>query len=105
MEDPTLLPGYKMLIDTRQGTNIKISETDIAQTASFYKGYQAKVRGVQIAVLAGKGFEKARLYERTVQPLGMNVIVFANFDTACTWLSLDRKLVSGWLAQLQKGDA
>jgi hypothetical protein len=100
MEDPDLPRRYKLLIDVRKAGDINVSEQDVKGLADFYQDYSDQIKGVQVAILAGDEFDKARLYEKTVQPLGMNVIAFANFDTACLWLNLDRKLVSEWIEQL-----
>ena len=102
MAAPNLPRNYKMLIDARKAEKIKLSLEDIQEIVEFYRAYQDTIKGAQVAMLAGAFFDRARIYEKYVQPLGMNVIVFANFDTACTWLNLDRALVNEHIEQLQR---
>jgi len=90
-----------MIIDARKAGEIKIVPEDISEIVDFYQAYQDKVNGTRVAILAGTFFGKAKLYEKNVQPLGMNVIVFANFDTACLWLNLDRRMVTECNKRLQ----
>ncbi|MBN2502695.1 MAG: hypothetical protein JXB38_18090 [Anaerolineales bacterium] len=102
MEAPNLPRNFKMLIDARKVSAFKIGPENVDEIVDFYETYQDKVNGVRVAMLAGAFFKEAKMYERNVQPLGMNVIVFANFDTACTWLNLDQGLVNEYLQQLQQ---
>lgn len=102
MEDPNLPRNYKLLIDARKAGEAKITEEEIKDIVGFYKDYAAKVNGTQVAAIAGPVFEKARVYEKYAQLIGMNVIVFTNLDTACMWLDLDREIVNACIRQLQE---
>ena len=101
MEAPNLPRKFKLLTDVRKVDDVKITVEENKDMASFYDDYITKVSGAQVAVLAGAVFDRARRFENYAQSLGMNVIVFTNFDTACMWLNLDRKMVSEWIEQLR----
>ena len=69
--------------------DLSIDESGIKQAAEFIGSNLLKTTGRRVAVVAGKEFDRSKLFENLVKSHLLNVIVFNDLSTACTWLGID----------------
>jgi hypothetical protein len=92
--DPGFAQTKVHLVDVSRGTaDPSIGEAEIQGVLDFISGSGAPTAGRKIAIVAGEEFARLRLYERLAEPLQLNVIVFNDLGTACTWLGIDPREV------------
>lgn len=89
LQDTSISPGAIVLADCRkvifETTPDKVFEMTDNHKLIHNKTYLSKIA---VIVKDDDGFSKARIFAEQTAALGVNTIVFSNFDIACTWLGL-----------------
>ena len=90
ISDPDFPSTRMQVVDLRSATgDPSIDESGIKQAAEFIGSDPVKTTGRKVAVVAGKEFNRSKLFENLVKSHFQNVIVFNDLPTACTWLGID----------------
>jgi hypothetical protein len=89
LQDESIFPGAKVFADARQATFTETSYDLIHELSDLYGESDNKTSLSTLAILiSGADFDKARIYAEQAQKHGVRIIVFSNFDVACTWLGM-----------------
>jgi len=90
--DPAIPSQHITLIDTRDVTELRLSEEDIEKIASFTMLHSSRIVAKQLAIVTRGDRETALAaqYERIAATFKENTIVFYNIDVACKWLGIPR---------------
>jgi len=101
--DPDWPPPRRLHLTDLHGTTLDASmeEAVIEKAAQLYGEHQDKVVGMKVAIVAGKAFNKAVIFERVISRYGATAIVFNFLDSACTWLGIDNDEMKRSLQQLR----
>jgi hypothetical protein len=98
MKDAELQPGGKVIVDLSNATmDESIGDAEIREFTELYGPYRELVAGTRVGIVAGAEFARSRVYERFAQVYGINVIVFNDVHTACTWLGVDARSAKEWI--------
>jgi hypothetical protein len=81
--------------------DVSMDEATIEKAAEIYGTHQDKIAGMKVAIVAGKSFNKAVVFERVISHYGATAIVFNFPDTACKWLGVNHEEVKRTLQQLR----
>lgn len=98
LTDPDLPPGVRLLTDVALASFEGIGEKEFNELIALYQEHRGKVAGVKMAIVTTQDFRKARLYERMVASVSINVIVFNQLDHACTWLGIGAEEAQTWIS-------
>jgi hypothetical protein len=100
--DPDWPPPRRLHLTDLHTTSLDVSmdEAIIEKAAEIYGEHRDQIAGMKVAIVAGKSFNKAVLFERAIARYGATAIVFNFLDSACRWLGIDFKEVRQTLRQL-----
>lgn len=89
LNDPTLRPPMKVLVDARHVYfEDAIGTPFIQEVCDLYLQYPYAWKQTKIAVVPGKEFDRVATYARVVTVSGLCTIAFNDLISACTWLDI-----------------
>jgi hypothetical protein len=91
IEDDRVRVGYRELFDASGTTGSLVTLESIQGFRRLNQGNPKKLPGSKLAIVVSRSssFEKARHFERLVEPDAQNVIVFNSSDVAKIWLGVE----------------
>ena len=90
LEDPSFGSVTRHLADLRLADlGSTIDEAEIRDTVDFLAPYAKLLAGRRAAILAGKEFAKAGIFEQLIARYSLTVVAFTFLDVACTWLGIE----------------
>jgi hypothetical protein len=104
LADPAYRAAKAQLADVRfVSLDQSFTDEGIRETISRIGSQRAQVAGMQLAILAGRHWSKAKLVESALRPLSVAPIVFNDTRTAFAWLGLDPADASAMIDELRQG--
>lgn len=101
LSDTSIVRGASVLADATHAS-FETTPEKIHELTDLYRRHDGKLRVGKCAVLVNQtAYECARLYEQQAINLGVAVILFNTLGIACTWLGVDKQMVSEELKMLQ----
>jgi hypothetical protein len=102
--DPRWPPAARLhLTDLRMASlDSSLDDATIEKAAELYGRHRQKIENMKVAIVAGKAFERAAVFERVLERHGATVIVFNFLDTARKWLNLDGSEVERAMHELNE---
>jgi hypothetical protein len=91
----------KSLTDITTADASQITDADQAEIAAMYAPHGSQFTNMRNATIASRAFEPSFEFGRRIERFGMNVIVFNEMVSACSWLGLDPSEIRPVLQELR----
>ncbi len=89
LQDTRIKPGAVGLTDARKASFPEANEVNLKELANLHgEAENATSISRYALVMSSQEFDKARMLEVFSRDVGLNVIVFVNFEAACEWVGI-----------------
>jgi hypothetical protein len=100
--DPRWPPGARRLVEVTTLDPSSLTPADVEANAELYRDRAANMIGTRTAIVAARAWDIATEYERRIDRLGAQTVVFNYLSEACGWLGLDADRVRGVVTRLRR---
>jgi len=103
ISDPEWPPGRLVLGDLSTADTSAITADDIRGMATAFRSGDSKLSDRKAAIVAGDTVHgNAVMFQLTMGPTGLYIVIFSNIDDACVWLDINTDDVAPTIKELHR---